>query len=170
MTRLFLGLTLSLLTGQTSPPPSWRTFAPKDGSFTVALPGTPKEKKQQLTISGGVIDVTLYICPAPGEGTLVVAVSELPESAAQGSEDKRLRNARDGAVEQAKGKLVHERKITLAVYPGRELWIENDSPGMIHTRLFAVKQRLYQTMAIGPKSFIETKEVAGFLDSFQLQK
>ena len=169
LTRVSVGLTVALLAGQTPPPASWRTFGPKDGSFTIALPVVPKEKKQQLKTPSGAVDVTLYICPAMGEGTLVVGVSELQDPVVAGTEEKRLRNARDGAVENSKGKLIHERKIMLAGFPGRELWIESDPPNMIHTRFFAIKQRLYQTMAVGPKSFIETKEVAGFMDSFKVK-
>lgn len=171
-----MAMALPLLVGQTAPPAGWRSFAPKDDSFTVALPFAPIEKKQQLKApeSDGMIDVSLYLCESVkagmNEGTLVVGVSEYPAALVQGGEEKRLKHARDGAVQNAKGKLFHERKIALAGNPGRELWIDIGEEKTIHIRLFAVKQRLYQTMAIGTKDFIETKEVAAFMDSFKLKK
>ena len=161
-------LSLPLLVGQT--PAGWRPFAPKDGSFSIVLPGAPTEKKQQLKAGAGAVDVSMYICEAAGDGTYVVAVTDYSSQEIQGGEEKRLRNARDGAVQNSEGKLIHERKISLAGHPGRELWIGTKDDGMIHTRLFAVKQRLYQTMAIGPKTFVETKETASFMDSFKLKK
>ena len=171
-----MAMALPVLVGQTAPPAGWRSFAPKDDAFTVALPFAPIEKKQQLKApeSDGMIDVSLYVCEgvkvAMNEGTLVVGVSEYPPALVQGGEEKRLKHARDGAVQNAKGKLFHERKIALAGNPGRELWIDIGEERTIHIRLFAVKQRLYQTMAIGTKDFIETKEVAAFMDSFKLKK
>jgi len=180
LTRISLVLALPLLVGQTAPPAGWRSFAPKDDAFTVALPFAPMEKKQQLKApeSDGMIDVSLYLCEGVKVGksdgtmmgTLVVGVSEYPPALVQGGEEKRLKHARDGAVQNAKGKLFHERKIALAGNPGRELWIDIGEERTIHIRLFAVKQRLYQTMAIGTKDFIETKEVAAFMDSFKLKK
>ena len=170
MNRFLLVATLPLLLGQVSPPPSWRSFAPKDNSFTVAVPGAPHEKKQQVKTESGPADVTLFVWQGPAETTFVVSVTDYPEAAVQGAEDKRLKNARDGAVENSKGKLIHERKITLTGIPGRELWIGTDMDGMIRARFYAVKQRLYQTMALGPKTAVETKEVAAFLDSFKLKK
>ncbi|MCI0681338.1 MAG: hypothetical protein L0Y71_04475 [Gemmataceae bacterium] len=179
MYRLCLGLTLPLLAGQTAPPVGWRTFAPKDAGFSVALPRSPKAKKQQLKLPAGAADVTVFTCdhevstgaskPAL-DVAFVIGVTEYASADMDGVDDKRLRNARDGAVESARGKLIHERKITLAGHPGRELWIQTRDDGMIHTRLYAVKQRLYQTMAVGPKKAVETKEVAAFLDSFRLSK
>ena len=177
LTRLCLVSALPILLGQTAPPAEWRSFSPREGSFTVSLPSTPQEKKQQVKAGSGTLDVTLYTCTLKlkgaedgGEVTLMVGVTEYPEGALDGAEDKRLRNARDGAVKNSQGKLFHDKKITLAGFPGRELWITTGEDGMIHSRLYAVRQRLYQTMAIGPKKLVETKEVASFLDSFRLKK
>lgn len=170
MLRLCLGLTLPLLAGQTAPPAGWRPFTPKDASFIVSLPSVPREKKQQIKLPTGTIEVAIFTCEPSSEVTFVIGVTDYPNLDMEGGEDKRLRNARDGAVENSKGKLIHERKIVLAGHPGRELWILTQDDGMIHTRLVAVKQRLYQTMAIGPKTSVETKMVAGFLDSFKLKK
>lgn len=170
MLRVVLFMTLPLLAAQTGLPSSWRKFEPKDGNFTVLLPAAPKETKQQLKLVDATAEVTVYVCEAPGDGAYVVSVTAFPDQELQGGVEQRLRNARDGAVQSSKGKLFHERKIALAGHPGKELWIETGEESLIHTRLFAVKQRLYQTMAIGPKKFVETKETEAFLNSFKLKE
>jgi hypothetical protein len=136
----------------------------------VALPSVPKEKKQQVKSSSGTVEIAIYTCEPADDVVFVVGVTDYPNLDMDGGEDKRLRNARDGALENSKGKLIHERKITLAGHPGREMWIQTEGDGMIHTRLYSFKQRLLQTMAIGPKTAIETKMVAAFMDSLKLKK
>jgi len=170
MLRLCLGLTLPILVGQTAPPAGWRQFTPKDGGFTVALPSVPTEKKRQAKSSNGMVEIVIYTCEPASDVIFVVGVTDYPNLDMEGGEDKRLRNARDGAIDNSKGKLIHERKIQLSGHPGRELWIQTEGDGMIHTRLYAVKQRLVQTMAIGPKESVETKAVAAFMDSLKLKK
>ena len=71
---------------------------------------------------------------------------------------------------EMKGERCRRHAEALGDHPGRELWIESENAGMIHTRLYAVGPRLYQTLAIGPKKFVETKDTVRFLDSFKLSK
>jgi hypothetical protein len=146
---------------------SWRTFTPPAGEFSVSLPGPAVAKKQTAGGPIGSLEVRLYVCEIKG-GAYVVSVTEFPE--AEGSAERRLNNARAGALESVKGKLLHERKIKLDGFPGRELWIDAPKAGLIHTRIYAVKGRLYQTLALGPNSFVETKDTARFLDSFKVIK
>jgi hypothetical protein len=146
--------------------PSWRTFEPAGAGFSVRLPGAAAEKKQ--TPAGkDKLQPRVFVCEVE-DGAYVVSVTDF--GAAEGSVERRLSNARDGAVDSVQGKLLHERKIKLGAHPGRELWIESAKAGMIHTRLYAVGPRLYQTLAIGPKKFVETKDTVRFLDSFTVSK
>jgi hypothetical protein len=161
MGRLCLGV--ALLLAQTS----WRPFSPPGGGFTVSLPGAPAEKKQTVAAEDGMLDARLFVVEVKGGAAYVVSVTDFPKAE---NPERRLSNARDGAVKSVSGKLLHERKIKLDGFPGRELWIDADKSGLIHTRIYAVKERLYQTLAIGPKDFVETKETARFLDSFKLSK
>jgi hypothetical protein len=41
---------------------------------------------------------------------------------------------------------------------------------VIKMRIYAVKQRLYQTMAMGPGAFFQSKDAGQFLDSLKLIK
>lgn len=151
----------------------WQTFKTPKGGFSASFPGAPTEQTQSVkTPTGKDIEVTLYALELKkGEGTLAIGFSDYPpEVFKTGTDDKRLDNARDGAVLSAKGKLKSEKKITLGNAPGRELLIESESRGSVRTRLYAVKNRLYQAMVVGPRKLVDSKEAAKFLDSFQIGK
>ena len=45
-----------------------------------------------------------------------------------------------------------------------------DKEVVIRMRIYVAGQRLYQTMAMGPRKFAQSKDVALFLDSFKLSK
>ncbi len=167
--QLFVGVIVSLA-GVTQGG-EWKSFSPKDGSFSVLMPGLPMEDKQDVkTVSGDVV-VTMYLLEVKNEGSLIVSSSEFPEAALQaGTDEKRLDGARDGAVMSAKGKLRSEKKIMLDGRPGRELTIDSEKSGTVRTRIFAADKRLYQTLIAGSKTFVSGKEAEMFLDSFKVLK
>ncbi len=148
-----------------------KPFVPKAGGFSVLFAEAPSEHKQSVKTGTGFVDVHLFIHePKKGE-SYVVAFSEFPDMAMKGgTDDQRLDNSRHGAVQSVKGKLRTEKKITLGEYPGRDLHIEVDAKTTVRTRLYAVKNRLYQTMVVGLPTFANSKEAERFLDSFQLTK
>lgn len=171
--RLCLSLTLPLVLGAAQGG-EWKAFSVKDGGFTVLMPGMPMEDKQDVKTATGDVTVTLYVLEVKNEGSLVVSFSEVPEAALKaGTDDRRLDSARDGAVVSAKGKLRTEKKITLDGHPGRDLTIDTDAKSgnaVVRTRIYAVKQRLYQTMAVGTKAFAAGKDAEMFLNSFKVAK
>ena len=171
--RLCLSLTLPLVFGAAGDdlPKDWKPLTSKEGGFSVVMPGNPNDGKRQVKTPAGTIEVNFYLAEVKDQGSYVVVFSEFPAAALQGgTDDKRLDNARDGAVASAKGKLKSEKKITLAGHPGRELLIDGEAMTGVRTRIFAVKNRLYQTMAAGSKTFLQAKETNQFLDSFKLIK
>jgi len=169
--RICLSLTLPLLlgAGQDETPKDWLPFAPDGGGFSILLPVEPTEGKRTVKTPQGEVEVTYFLVEVKDQGSYVVVYSEYPQEALKGGADeKRLDNARDGAVQSAKGKLKAEKRIRLQNFPGRELVIESSAGGGVRTRLYAVKNRLYQTMAAGSRGFLQAKETVRFLDSFQL--
>jgi len=174
LNRLCLGLTLPLVLGAVQPenlPAGWRVFTSKEGRFSIAMPGMPEEKKQRVTAATGNLDVFLFTIEGKNDSAYVISYTDLPAAdAAPGTEEKRLDFAREGAVDRARGKLRSEKKIELDKHPGRELVIETDKDAVIRMRIFVVKQRLYQTMALGSGAFVQSKEAALFLDSLKLSK
>jgi hypothetical protein len=149
----------------------WKEFAPKDGSFTVLFPGTPTEHKKTIMPPGGAVEVLLFEVAVSDGGKFVVGYSEFPAASIKpGTEDKRLDNARDGAVASIKGTLVRQKNLLLGKYPGRELLIKMDGKTMVVMRLYAVKNRLYQLGAIGSEGVVTSRDAEKFLTSFQLAR
>jgi hypothetical protein len=166
-------LTLPLVLGaaQDNLPKDWKAFTSKEGGFTVALPSAPTKDKRTVKTATGNVEVTVYLVEVKDQGSYVVTFSEFPDEALKGGTDeKRLDKARDGAVQSAKGKLKSEKRIKLKEYPGRELAIEGEATGGVRTRIYIVKNRLYQTVAAGGAAFLQSKETSQFLDSFNLIK
>jgi hypothetical protein len=168
--RFLLPLTLPLVLGGAQDPAEWKPFVSKKGGFSVTLPAEPTEQVQTVKTPAGPVDVVLYLIDGKKDTvSYVVGYSQFPEKALQtGTSEKRLDNARDGAVQSAKGKLKEEKKVLLGSYPGRELLIESETGGFVRTRIYAVRNRLYQTMVIGNKESIESRAAGAFLDSFKL--
>src|SRR5580704_7387501 len=148
----------------------WKTFSPGVGTFSVQMPGTPTEFKKSVETPGGPVEVLIYELAVPAtEGKFVVSYFDIPEASAKpGTEDKRLDNARDGAVASSKGKLKREKSLLLDTYPGREVTIEIEGKGLVVLRLYAVKNRLYQIMAVGPTDLVTSQDAQKFLTSFRL--
>ncbi len=172
--RLCLGLTLPLALGAAQPQnllAPWRVFTSKEGGFAVALPGSPSETKQRVRTATGHLDVYLYVVEGPDDAAYVVSYSDLPpEDVKAGAEQKRLDFAREGAIDNARGKLRSEKPITVDGFPGRDLLIETDKDLAIRMRIVVARRRLYQAMAMGTGRFIQSKDAAQFLDSLRLEK
>jgi hypothetical protein len=176
LNRLCLGLTLPLMLGAAlaaqmeNLPAGWRVFTSKEGRFAIAVPGAPEETKLPVLTATANLDVRLFVVET-NEGTYVASYCDLPpEEVKAGTEQKRLDLARDGAVNNAKGKLKSEKERKLDGNPGRELEIEADKGHRIRMRIVAVQQRLYQTMVMGSTKFTHSKDAARFLDSLRLVK
>jgi hypothetical protein len=166
----FLVLSLTPLVAQ--PDESWKSFAPKDGAFTVLFPGTPTEVIKPVKTATGTSDVFLFeVGVPPGSSKYLVGYSEFPAAAIKaGTEDKRLDNARDGAVASSKGKLKREKALLLGPFPGREVFIEVEGKASVLIRMYAVKNRLYEAVAVGSAEFVTSKNTEKFLDSFKLKQ
>jgi hypothetical protein len=150
----------------------WKPFSPKDGAFSVQMPGTPNEHKKAVKSGTGATEVILFeVTLRPGENTYAVGYSEYPkEMIKAGTEDKRLDNARDAAKTTSKGKLKREKSLLLDTYPGRELLLEIDDKKAVKLRLYAVNNRLYEIVAVGSPEFVASAETLKFLESFKLGK
>jgi hypothetical protein len=151
--------------------PTWKPFAPPSAGFEVQLPATPIEKRQTVRTPLGNGELRVFALAAKA-GTFAVGVTEFPESAlANTTDDQRLDQARDGAVQQSKGKIRWEKKVLVDGVPGRELEIGIDG-AKTATRLIlaADRNRLFQILAIGDSAFLEGTETTRFLDSFRRKK
>jgi len=167
-----LGLGLALSSGAAhAQAGDWKTLTSKAGRFTVMMPGEAKEQKQDVPTPAGKITMTMYILEK--DGTAYFATfNDYPAELIQKSEaDTLLDGARDGAVGNVKGKLLEEKKIKVDAFPGREITFEALGGMFIgRSRIYLVKERLYQVMVLSPKAAGLPKDAGKYLDSFKLTK
>lgn len=171
MATLLLLLPPSLVANQTG---DWKAFASKDGGYEVQLPGVPLEQRQSIKTSVGTVYVVLAVLElkkGDSNNVFLVGYAEQPEVVVKSdTEEKRLDNARNGAVSNVRGKLKAEKQIKIDTHNGRELDIETDARNMVRFRFYFVNDRLYQVMVSGSREMVTGADAKKFLDSFKLVK
>ena len=149
---------------------TWKEFSSSEGSFSILMPGEPTEQTKTVNTKAGAIDLHLFIFQQKNVAYFVSYVEYQEELVQANNAEKLLDGARDGAVSNVQGKLLNEVSISLEKYPGREIRIQvPDGKHTIQTRMYLVKNRLYQVMIVTPKEDSFSKDVTKFLDSFKLQ-
>jgi hypothetical protein len=145
----------------------FREITSAAGGYRVQMPGNPREQVKDSAI--GPLHVQ---ASEEADGTYVVGYIDLPypENEKPEVRAQRLNKLRGAVLDRAKGKLVGDRKITLADrYPGWELTTEsaNQQNGM-RMRIYLVNRRFYQLTVAGTHAFVSAPEADTFLASFAL--
>jgi hypothetical protein len=80
-----------------------------------------------------------------------------------------LKEARDGSVNNVRGRLLRERDILVGTHPGKEIEYEGTAPGgeIYKSRICLVRERLYVVLVTVPRSG-SPERAEKFLDSFRL--
>ncbi len=141
-----------------------KMFRCPEGQFTVVMREDPR--MQEMKASG----VTMKMFTIQDrDGAYAVAFADLPIPAneAAGKTQERLDGARNGMLQNVKGKLTSETPVMLqGRYPGREIRADIPSmSGMVRARIYLVGPRLYQVAAIGVPSWVNSEEASKFLGS-----
>jgi hypothetical protein len=151
-----------------APVDGWVTFTPKDGGFTVRLPGTPKEESQKVPTALGELDLHMASYEAPGQNVYVaVSWNALPQLAVEvGETEKMLDGGAAGMLSNAG--LTPEAPaaaIALGDHPGRDVRgkgvVEGISVAM-RGRAYVVHDRLFQIVVLtmaGTDYAAETEKV-----------
>lgn len=154
-------------------PSEWVEFESDEGEFAVLMPRKPKVQRQKVPTAVGQIEVVIYMHDA-GSKAYMVAFSDYPESLIQQKDPERmLSDGVKGAMRNIRGSKNYEKDITLGGYKGKEITFTVPSSSKLRSggkgkaRMFLVKNRLYQVLALGLKSISEV-EFDKFLDSFEL--
>ncbi len=133
-------------------------------------PGTT-ETKQTVDADAGARNLLVY---QAGEGYMKYVITAVDvEAASIASPKALLDDTRDLIVKSAKGKLISEKKIELVRSPGREIKAEiplGEDPkgGFVTCRIYLVKNRVYQVMAVGPREQGDAKKaIDTFFNSFR---
>jgi hypothetical protein len=141
-------------------PLAWQKFAPPGSGFSVLFPGTAKANKQ----SAGGVDVVVYACETP-DANYVVGYFAFPPG-----KTLTLDAVISSLVSQTKAKLLSQKNINLANYPGREFTAQLPSGALMRQRFAMANGRLYQVGLDGAASVVDASDATRFFDSFKLNR
>ena len=154
----------------------WATFSPERGGFAVLLPGTPERQQSFADNESGTVETNVYTLLLERGGFFKVVDLALPANvdAARGA-DAVLDSACAGVVDSASGRLVSKQTIYVSGRPGRQLEAdvpESVVPGgaSLKARIYLVGPRLYELVAVVPKSEAAGPATGRFLDSFEIKE
>jgi hypothetical protein len=137
---------------------------PSDG-FSASFPSEPSLEKRNISTDAGTFEFRTY-STEDSSAALIAAVCDYGSSAAGKDPEVLLNSAKMGAVNNIKGHLGSEKKITLGTNHGIEFQADNDS-AHITARIYMAGSTLYQMIVVSPANS-NYAETTRFLDSFQL--
>jgi hypothetical protein len=155
--------------------PAWKEVAPPGCQCSVQMPGEPTESKQSFDTDIGKVDAYMYILPADGGTTaFLLGYNDYNKEKVKGAnKQKMLEGAKNGAVTNVKGKLIGEKKVEVAGYPGIEIEVEvppkdGQPASKVFARIVIANNRLYQTLVVMKASGVRGLDVRKFLDSLKI--
>ena len=141
------------------------TFTSKEGAFSLTLPGTPKEKSEDITSNNGPTTLhTFMVERDEGQRFFLVGYSDYKTKL---DADASLASVISGQVESLKGKITSDKTVTLAGHPGRSVTIESEGIAFYST-VYVAGNRLYQLMCGMPKADAMPPDAKEFFDSFRI--
>ncbi|MFM2061554.1 MAG: hypothetical protein RLZZ507_1224 [Cyanobacteriota bacterium] len=154
----------------------WKIFSDPEGGFSILMPGTPTVAKQKVNTKDGTVEVHIFTVERQQEEVkYTVAYIDYPEEyidilKRNNMVEQAIDAGKKTALQNAKGTLISEEKISLGDYLGKEVNYTKPGDKIIKQRIFLVGRRLYQVSAettIQKQKYL-TKSISGFCDSFKL--
>jgi len=161
----------ALLVGCGGGEDAWKEFRSEAGGFSILMPGTPTEETQTQATELGDIDIHMFSYEAKYVAYMV-GYNLLPQAiVALSAPDALLDGACEGQSSSVGGVELSRKEIALDGYPGREMEIQAEDEGQVrtlHTRIYLVKDKLYQILVVGDEDQRGAEDTLKFLDSFKL--
>jgi hypothetical protein len=145
----------------------WTKVAPSAAGFAAYMPLEPDERKSTIKAGQRDLNIVHYVLELD-EGAFVITCSDLPPDRTT-DEAVICRNARDRVVESLKGQLLSESRIVQGDTPGMEIIVQTPGGTVVRQRMFAGKNRFYQAIAAGSRSFVRAAETDKYLRSFRVR-
>jgi len=158
-------LSAALLTHAADP------YSPKDGRFSVKFPGEPKESTQKTKTPLGELKVFSATWANADGNAFLVSYTDFPAGTAGAADRGTLYDGARDALKAKDGKGLSEKDVEVGSgkLAGRDVEIEKGKQRM-RFRFVVRDDRLYQVAVVGTASFVEGKDAAAFLASFELTK
>lgn len=168
---LLIATILLLLCGCQQAKPSgaeseWIVFSPKDGGYSIKLPGKPTARPLPVDTEEVRTVSTLYELTRE-EFKYVVGYMNYPLSVEAANRDKFLSRAAESAITSAGGTVTGNTAISLDGSPGRE--VTGEVKGFSYRcRVYLVGERLYLLIIWLPPNKTDSENAAKFFESFKI--
>jgi hypothetical protein len=148
-------------------------FSSKEGGFSVLLPEKEpkKEVKTQKSPDGSAVENHLFVVDRKTHVYVVAYLKDrrLAEAGEKGAQPALERGLKGAEISFKGSKLLEKKEVKLdGKYPGLEFRLEVPSVGIYRSRLYVVKDTLYQVSVLGPMEAAEAEEADKVLNSFKL--
>ena len=154
---------------------SWKLLAPKEGRFSVRMPGITHHEGLTQSSAIGPVETHLWGSQAGGV-EYYSGYIDFPKDLTQDRDINEIYNSmRDGALSRINGKVKSEYSVTLGSHYGREITCEGRHEGesrQVVLRLYLVQgvNRCYMLIAacLPDREQAAAKDFARFFDSFNI--
>ena len=147
--------------------PEWKQYEFPDDGFSISAASRPKLEKQMVETAAGQMEMRTYSLDVAvwAVGVIVNDFSAFPNVPAK----EMLQAAKNGSVQEVKGRLVSEKEIFLEGNSGIEYEIKTDSHHSI-CRIYYVKGRLITLISVAPLSMPYFPATDQFFNSLHFLK
>ncbi len=147
----------------------WGEYKSAQGGFVVLTAGAPRFTKEPLSTEYGFLELHSYPFEDEGFNYVISHVDYPEENVKKLGAEKLLDSVQAGAEAKAGGKAHDIKKVMTSGFSGREFLIDpKDSRFQMRMRLFMAHHRLYELVAVYPKSATDKTNVEVFLKSFRV--
>jgi hypothetical protein len=148
-------------------------FKSEAGRFSIVAPVELKEQIMPVDFPFGKIEFHMFMGRAP-DAEYLVSYGDFPNTQLLADSERVIDSRRDDEIRTLKGKLGCETRIAVDGNPGREISFDGTDPSgtlvSAKTRLFLVRNRLYQIYVGAGRGNLPTDSADAFLQSFKLLK
>ncbi|HLP92012.1 MAG TPA: hypothetical protein VK184_25910 [Nostocaceae cyanobacterium] len=154
----------------------WQQFSSKEGKFSILMPGKPKQGRQTITTLVGNVQLSVFAVERKQDNVqYAVTYSDFSPQYIEHIKknnlvEEVLETGKISVLQNAKGKLISERRISLNGHVGRELKYTRPGNKIVRHRMYLVDKRLYQVIVqtdTKKENFL-TMRIEGFFNSFTL--
>jgi len=152
---------------------SWRDFKSDDGSFSVSIPGEPKQRSMSMPSPKGNITVTMYYYVTGGGSEFAMGSIDFGPAASDMPVDKLFDKAIESLAARTQVTVLNRKNIMLNGHPGFEVEVKppasagkDGEKGVF--RFYWAPPRIYMVGIGGPDSPEATAARTKFLDSFKI--
>jgi hypothetical protein len=147
---------------------TWAEYRPEGVGYAVEMPGQWTVTSQDTSTAVGSVKVHMATVDM-GAVAYMSMYNEYPAQLINGNPVAPiLDGARNGAVQNVKGTLRQEDKITISNLEARQLVIDSPRGIVIKMRYFLLANVLVQALVAGPPGIEDQPEAKRFLDSLKV--